>query len=93
MGRSAALCLHPIAGWRSRSRKDRTLLVISYVAVCYVVVFVLLNALLGGTLWSAATVASTDLLHHLCDCVDDHLRRVERNPMTAFLGEDVPAPR
>ena len=45
MGRSAALCLHPIAGWRSRSRKDRTLLVISYVAVSYVVVLGLLHAL------------------------------------------------
>jgi hypothetical protein len=45
IGRSAALCVHPIAGWRSRSRNDRALLVASYVAVSYVVVFGLLHAL------------------------------------------------
>jgi hypothetical protein len=45
IGRSAALCIHPIAGWRSRSKKDRTLMVISYVTVSYVVVLGLLHAL------------------------------------------------
>ena len=45
IGRSAALCVHPIAAWRSRSRKDRTLLVISYVAISYVIVFGLLHAM------------------------------------------------
>jgi hypothetical protein len=40
VGRSAALCIHPLAAWHSRSRKDRALLVISYVAISYVIVFV-----------------------------------------------------
>jgi len=42
IGRSAALCVHPLAAWRSRSRIDRVLLLISYVALSYVVVFGLL---------------------------------------------------
>ena len=45
IGRSAALCIHPIAGWRSRSQKDRTLMVISYVTVSYVIVLGLLHVL------------------------------------------------
>ena len=45
IGRSAALCIHPLAAWRSRSRNDRALLLISYVAISYVVVFGLLHAL------------------------------------------------
>jgi hypothetical protein len=45
IGRSAALCVHPVAGWRSRSRNDRTLLVISYFALSYAVVFGLLHAI------------------------------------------------
>jgi len=40
VGRSAALCIHPLAAWRSRSRKDRALLLISYFAISYVIVFV-----------------------------------------------------
>jgi len=40
VGRSAALCIHPLAAWRSRSRKDRALLLISYFAISYVTVFV-----------------------------------------------------
>ena len=40
IGRSAALCIHPLAAWRSRSRKDRALLLISYFAISYVIVFV-----------------------------------------------------
>ena len=45
IGRSAALCIHPVAGWRSRSSNDRTLLVISYFALSYVVTFSLLHAI------------------------------------------------
>jgi hypothetical protein len=43
VGRSAALCIHPIAAWRSRST-DRVLLLISYFALSYVIVFSLLHA-------------------------------------------------
>ena len=45
VGRSAALCVHPLAAWRSRSRIDRALLLISYFAISYVVVFGLLQVL------------------------------------------------
>ena len=45
LGRSAALCVHPLAAWRSRSRIDRVLLVTSYFAISYVIVFGLLHAL------------------------------------------------
>ena len=45
IGRSAALCVHPLAAWPSRSRIDRVLLLISYVALSYVVVFGLLQVL------------------------------------------------
>ncbi len=45
IGRSAALCVHPIAAWRSRSRNDQALLVASYVAISYVVVLGLLHAM------------------------------------------------
>lgn len=45
IGRSAALCVHPLAAWRSPSRIDRAMLLISYVAISYVVVFGLLRAL------------------------------------------------
>jgi len=45
IGRSAALCIHPLAAWRSPLRTDRTLLLISYFAISYVVVFGLLHAL------------------------------------------------
>jgi hypothetical protein len=45
IGRSAALCVHPLAGWRSRSRIDRALLLLSYFAISYVVVFGLLHVI------------------------------------------------
>lgn len=45
IGRSAALCVHPMAAWRSRSRIDRALLLVSYFAISYVVVFGLLQVL------------------------------------------------
>jgi len=45
VGRSAALCIHPLAAWRSRSRKDRALLLISYFAISYGIVFGLLHAI------------------------------------------------
>jgi len=45
IGRAAALCVHPIAAWRSRSRNDRALLVASYVGISYVVVLSLLHAM------------------------------------------------
>ena len=44
IGRSAALCVHPVAAWRSRL-SDRALLLISYVALSYVMVFSLLHAI------------------------------------------------
>jgi hypothetical protein len=46
LGRSAALCIHPLAAWRSRSRVDRALLVISYFGISYAIVLGLLHA--GG---------------------------------------------
>ena len=46
IGRSAALCIHPLAAWRSRSRIDRALLLISYVGISYAIVLGLLNV--GG---------------------------------------------
>jgi hypothetical protein len=45
IGRSAALCVHPLAAWRSPLRSDRALLVISYFAISYVFVLGLLQAL------------------------------------------------
>jgi hypothetical protein len=45
LGRSAALCVHPFAAWRSRSRADRALLLISYFAISYVTIFGLLHAM------------------------------------------------
>ena len=45
VGRSAALCVHPLAAWRSRTRKDRALLLISYIAISYVIVFGLLHVI------------------------------------------------
>jgi hypothetical protein len=42
---SSAQTFHPVAGWRSRSSNDRTLLVISYFALSYVIVFGLLHAI------------------------------------------------
>ena len=44
MGRSAALCVHPLAAWRSRSRRDRAVLLMSYFAISYAIVFGLLHA-------------------------------------------------
>jgi hypothetical protein len=44
IGRSAALCVHPLAAWRSPSRSDRAMLLISYFAVSYGIVFGLLHA-------------------------------------------------
>jgi hypothetical protein len=45
LGRSAALCLHPLAAWRSRAKADRVMLLVSYVAISYVVVFGLLHVI------------------------------------------------
>ena len=45
IGRSAALCVHPLAGWRSPSRNDRALLLISYVGISYMLVLGLLHAI------------------------------------------------
>jgi hypothetical protein len=44
IGRSAANCVHPLAAWHSRSRKDRAVLLISYFAISYVIVLGLLHA-------------------------------------------------
>jgi len=45
IGRSAAICVHPLAAWRSRSTSDRALLLISYFAITYVLVFGLLHVI------------------------------------------------
>ena len=45
IGRSAALCVHPLAAWRSPLRSDRALLLISYFSISYVVVFGLLHVM------------------------------------------------
>lgn len=45
LGRSAALCVHPFAAWRSPSRTDRALLLLSYFAISYVTIFGLLHAM------------------------------------------------
>ena len=45
IGRSAALFVHPFAAWRSSSRSDRTVLLISYFAISYLLVFALLHAI------------------------------------------------
>jgi hypothetical protein len=45
IGRSAAICVHPIAAWRSPSMRDRALLLISYFAISYVIAFGLLHVL------------------------------------------------
>jgi hypothetical protein len=45
IGRSAALCVHPLAAWRSPSRRDRAVLLMSYFALSYVIVFGLLHAI------------------------------------------------
>ena len=44
IGRAAALFVHPFAAWRSPSRKDRAVLLLSYFAISYVIVFTLLHA-------------------------------------------------
>jgi hypothetical protein len=45
IGRSAALCVHPLAAWRSPAKSDRAMLLISYFALSYVVIFGLLHAI------------------------------------------------
>ena len=45
IGRTAAIFVHPFAAWRSSSRSDRTMLLISYFAISYLVVFALLSAI------------------------------------------------
>jgi hypothetical protein len=45
IGRSAALFVHPFAAWRSPSRSDRGVLLISYFAISYVMVLALLHVL------------------------------------------------
>ena len=45
IGRSAAMVVHPLAAWRSPSRKDRTVLLISYFAISYLIVLTLLHAI------------------------------------------------
>ena len=44
IGRSAAIFVHPFAAWRSPSTRDRTMLLISYFAISYVIVLSLLHA-------------------------------------------------
>lgn len=46
VGRSAAICVHPFAAWRSPSWRDRTLLVVSYFAIGYVVVYAVLSCVI-----------------------------------------------
>jgi hypothetical protein len=45
IGRSAALFVHPLAAWRSQSTSDRAMLLISYIAISYAIVFGLLRVL------------------------------------------------
>ena len=45
IGRSSAICVHPFAAWQSPSRTDRAVLLISYFAIGYVIVFGLLHAI------------------------------------------------
>lgn len=45
IGRSAALLVHPLAAWCSPARRDRTVLLISYFALSYVMVLALLHVL------------------------------------------------
>jgi hypothetical protein len=47
IGRSAALCIHPLAAWRSPSRRDRAMLLISYFALSYVIALGLLHVVLA----------------------------------------------
>jgi hypothetical protein len=44
IGRAAALFVHPFAAWHSPSRKDRAILLLSYFAISYMIVFTLLHA-------------------------------------------------
>lgn len=46
IGRSAAICVHPFAAWRSPSVRDRAVLLLSYFAISYVVVFALLSCVI-----------------------------------------------
>jgi hypothetical protein len=43
VGRSLAVCVHPYAAWRSRSANQRTLLLLAYFTVSYLLVFGLLR--------------------------------------------------
>ena len=45
IGRAAAIFVHPFAAWRSRSRSDRTVLLVSYFAISYAIVLALLHAM------------------------------------------------
>lgn len=46
IGRSAAICVHPFAAWRSPSWRDRTVLVLSYFALGYFGVYALLSCVI-----------------------------------------------
>jgi hypothetical protein len=45
IGRSAAICVHPLAAWRTTSTSDRAVLLISYFAISYAIVLGLLRVL------------------------------------------------
>jgi hypothetical protein len=45
MGRSLAICLHPMAGWRSSSQRKRFVLVGGYIGAGYIVTLVALRLL------------------------------------------------
>jgi hypothetical protein len=42
IGRTAAMCFHPHAAWRTRSKAGRALVLLAYAAVSYVIVLGLL---------------------------------------------------
>jgi hypothetical protein len=42
MGRSVAICLHPVAAWLTRSQRKRLVLVGGYVGAGYVIVLIAL---------------------------------------------------
>ena len=48
IGRSLAICAHPIAAWRTTVRSFRVVLVAGYFAAAYLTVFALMALMSGG---------------------------------------------
>ena len=45
VGRSAAICVHPYAAWRTQPNRTRVLLFFTYAAASYIVMLTLLQVL------------------------------------------------